>query len=67
MAYGHGLLGRERILVLNKKELLNKDQQNKLIKQIECEIGKKVFSISAAMNDGLDLLLSRVWEALEIK
>ncbi len=63
--YGHGLVGRERILVLNKQELLDEDKTAKLISKFEDESQKEVLVISAVMKKGLDELLNRVWILLE--
>ncbi len=64
-AYGHGLLKKERVLVLNKRELLDKKTEKGLIESIEKASGRKLTLISAAMGKGLDELLSKVWKVLE--
>ena len=63
-AYGHGLLDRPRILVLNKRELVNDDVKKKLIDSLEKVSSRKLILISAAMAKGLDVLLAQVWEQL---
>ena len=64
MSYGHGLISRPRIFVLNKKELLNEYEIEELLNQIEKLTGKKVHVISAAMKFGLDQLLNSIWNEL---
>ena len=63
-SYGHGLISRPRILVLNKKELLNDNDIKKLLNEIEQVTGKKAHVISAVMKFGLDKLLSSIWNEL---
>ncbi len=63
-AYGHGLMYKPRLVVLNKKELLDKASELNVIAELEKASGRQVISISAAMGKGLDELLSRVWEEL---
>ncbi|KGG16716.1 MULTISPECIES: Obg family GTPase CgtA [unclassified Prochlorococcus] len=65
LAYDHGLIDRPRILVLNKKELINQQKIEVLIENLNPSFGNDLFVISAAMNEGLDLLLKKVWEKLE--
>ena len=64
ISYGHGLISRPRLLVLNKKELLNEDKMKKLLDEIEQAIGKKVYIISAVMKTGLNKLMNSVWDEL---
>ena len=64
-AYGHGLVDRPRLLVLNKKELLNQDCENQLVENLEKASGKKLTLISAVMGRGLDVLLDEVWKNLD--
>ena len=64
-AYGHGLVDRPRLLVLNKKELLNQDCENQLVENLEKASGKKLTLISAVMGKGLDVLLEDVWKNLD--
>ncbi len=63
-SYGHGLISRPRILVLNKKELLSDEQIKKLLNKIEKLTGKKAYKISAVTKFGLDELLSSIWNEL---
>ena len=63
-SYGHGLVSRPRIFVLNKKELLNENEMKKLLGTIEKLTGKKVHIISAVTKFGLDNLLSSIWNEL---
>ncbi len=62
--YGNGLLDRKRILVLNKKELLDETLLKELEKEISSELKQVPIVISAAMNDGIDCLLREVWSNL---
>jgi len=63
-SYGQGLISRPRILVLNKKELLDDNEIKTLLNQIEELTGKKPHVISAAMKFGLDKLMSSIWNEL---
>jgi len=63
--YGHGLLDRPRLLVLNKKELLNQELEKHLIRALEKASGQELILISAAMGKGLDVLLETVWKKLD--
>ena len=63
-SYGHGLISRPRIFVLNKKELINEYDMKKLLNKIENLTGKKVHIISAVTKFGLDDLLSSIWNEL---
>ena len=64
-SYGHGLIARPRLLVLNKKELLNSNELNQLLLDMEQLKEQKIYTISAAMNIGLDELLISVWHELD--
>ena len=65
-AYGHGLVGRPRLLVLNKQELLLDEQLTELSNELEQVSGRAPLCISAAMGRNLDQLLERVWTELGI-
>ncbi len=65
-AYGHGLIERPRVLVFNKKELMQEDFQKKIYRDIEEKIDREFLFISAVMNDGLDELLKLIWKKLGI-
>ena len=65
-AYGHGLLDRPRLLVLNKQELLLDEQLPELSQELEQASGRAPLCISAAMGRNLDQLLERVWKELGI-
>ena len=66
IAYGHDLIERPRILVLNKRELLDKESELALLSKFQDLFDQKLISISAAMAVGLDKLLGEVWSQLEI-
>ena len=65
-AYGHGLVDRPRLLVLNKQELLLDEQLPELSQELEQASGLAPLCISAAMGRNLDQLLERVWKELGI-
>ena len=65
-AYGHGLVERPRILVLNKQELVSDDQLPELVGDLEGASGRSVLCVSAAMGSNLDALLERVWRELGV-
>ena len=65
-AYGHGLVDRPRLLVLNKQELLLNEQFPELSQELEQASGRAPLCISAAMGRNLDKLLERVWTELGI-
>ena len=65
-AYGHGLMDRPRLLVLNKQELCNDDELPQLITELEKASGLKPLCISAAMGANLDALLERIWTELGV-
>ncbi len=65
-AYGHGLVDRPRLLVLNKQELLLEEQLPELRRELEDACGRSPLCISAAMGANLDQLLDQVWKELGI-
>ena len=66
-AYGHGLVDRPRLLVLNKQELVPDDLLPDVIQDLQAASGgRSVMTVSAAMSRGLDTLLESVWTTLEI-
>ena len=65
-AYGHGLVERPRILVLNKQELVSDDQLPELVRDLEGASGRSVLCVSAAMGRNLDGLLDCVWRELGV-
>ena len=65
-AYGHGLDQRPRMLVLNKRELLDPEELSERVQALEAASGLKVLVISAAMAEGLEALLQAVWNELGI-
>ena len=66
-AYGHGLVDRPRLLVLNKQELVTEDRLEEITQALrDASEGRPVMTVSAAMNTGLDTLLSSVWDSLGI-
>ncbi len=65
IAYGHGLIDRPRLLVLNKLELLDGEHQQKIVEDLQKATDRKVVLISAAMSRGLGDLMDWVWEELK--
>ena len=65
-AYGHGLMDRPRLLVLNKQELRTDDELPQLMAELENASGLAPLCISAAMGANLDVLLERIWTELGI-
>ena len=59
--YGSGLLNKERIVVLNKMELVDENYLQIIIKKLENLSKKKVLVISSSLRKGLSTLLSEVW------
>jgi len=65
-AYGHGLVERPRLLVLNKQELLDEQRQHELVDALQEASGRRLILISAAMGRGLEGLLGQVWKELDV-
>jgi len=65
-AYGHGLEGRPRLVVLNKIELVPPDHLEELAEAVsQNSYGKRPLLISAVTSKGLDGLLVEVWKQLK--
>ena len=65
-AYGHGLVERPRLLVLNKQELLDEASRPGMMAELAQASGRTPLSVSAAMGTNLDSLLDQVWQMLGI-
>ena len=65
-AYGHGLVDRPRLLVLNKKELVQKSDLPEVLANLENASGRNVSCISAAMGTNLNELLENVWNEIGV-
>jgi len=65
-AYGHGLVDRPRLLVINKQELVAEEDLPKLRQDLEAASGRPVLCISAAMGTNLDQLLAETWAELGV-
>jgi GTP-binding protein len=65
-AYGHGLVERPRLVVLNKIELCDEARLKSLAREVEDHTGQAPLVISAAASQGLDALLAAVWKQLGI-
>ena len=66
VAYGHDLVERPRLLVLNKQELLDEQHQDQLVDALQAASGRRLILISAAMGLGLEGLLAQVWKELGV-
>ena len=65
-AYGHGLVERPRILVINKQELIQEEDLEGIVSALTDASGRTPLLISAAMSRGLTQMLDRVWSELGI-
>jgi len=65
-AYGHGLVDRPRLLVLNKQELVSKGDLADIVRDLEQTSGRSSLCVSAAMGANLDALLDAVWKQLGV-
>ena len=65
-AYGHGLVDRPRLLVLNKQELVSKGDLADIVRDLEQISGRSPLCVSAAMGANLDALLDAVWRQLGV-
>ncbi len=65
-SYGHGLLDRPRLVVLNKMELLDLEKKKDLAQEMQQTSTRKLLLISAAMGRGLNELLEIVWNELGV-
>ena len=65
-AYGHGLVDRPRLLVLNKQELASKGDLADIVRDLEQTSGRSPLCVSAAMGANLDGLLDAVWKQLGV-
>ena len=66
MAYGHGLVERPRLLVLNKQELVPDDLLGSVQDDLRQASGRDLITISAVMGRGLNALLDQVWAQLGV-
>ncbi|WP_320677558.1 Obg family GTPase CgtA [Prochlorococcus sp. MIT 1300] len=64
-AYGNGLIDKERLLVLNKTELVEQEELEEIVNSVQNAFSKKVILVSAAMGHGLKDLLVEVWRVLD--
>ena len=65
-AYGHGLVDRPRLLVLNKQELVSKGDLADIVRDLVQTSGRSPLCVSAAMGANLDGLLDAVWKQLGV-
>lgn len=65
-AYGHGLEGRPRLVVLNKIDVVPPEDLEALAESVSQNCGgHRPLLISAATSKGLDILLVEVWKQLK--
>ncbi len=64
-AYGHGLMDRQRIPVLNKIELLDPQELADKIAALQGHCPQPVLAVSAVTSANLNSLLAVVWETLQ--
>ncbi len=62
--YGNGLINKDRILVLNKMELVEVKYLKIITEKLENLCKKKVLVISSALRKGLSQLLFEVWDKI---
>ena len=65
-AYGHGLVDRPRLLVLNKQELCLEDDLQRLVAALEQTSGRRPLCVSAAIGANLDQMLECIWRELGV-
>lgn len=65
-AYGHGLVDRPRLLVLNKQELASQGDLADIVRDLEQTSGRSPLCVSAAMGANLQVLLDAVWKQLGV-
>jgi GTP-binding protein len=63
-AYGHGLIDKPQIVVLNKIDALEPQEVVERTQRLATAVGAPVLAISAVARQGLDALLQRVWKSL---
>ena len=68
-AYGHGLAGKPRLVVLTKAELLDESQRPEALAALGAlnPEGQEPLLISAVTGEGLETLLRAVWQSLAIE
>ncbi len=64
-SYGHGLIDRPRIVVFNKKELIDSKLLGNLTERLQERSKNGYLYISAVMNQGLGTLMNKIWKKLE--
>lgn len=64
-AYGQGLQHRPQLVVLNKIDAMDSDQLHQRQAHLEQISGGPVYLISAVAQQGLDVLLQKVWGMLD--
>jgi GTP-binding protein len=62
--YGAGLAEKPEIIALTKADLLESEQQSRIVNTLEKKSGAKVFPVSAPLEEGLEPLLDSIIERL---
>jgi GTP-binding protein len=64
-AYGRGLPDRPQIIALNKIEVVDSQTLQELVSQLTTLTPFPILTISAVTRTGLDILLQKIWDALD--
>lgn len=63
-AYGRGLSDRPQIIAGNKVDAVPPDWAEEIVSQLQQLTSAPIFTISAVTGEGLDSLLSKIWETI---
>ncbi len=64
-AYGHDLIKRPQIVVLNKSDAVESEKFDLLLSELKQDCAQEVLAISAVAQQGLAPLLNQVWTLLD--
>jgi GTPase len=64
-AYGHDLINRPQIVVLNKSDAVEPEKFDLLLSELTQDCAQEVLAISAVAQQGLTTLLNQVWTLLD--
>jgi GTPase len=65
-AYGHDLINRPQIVVLNKSDAVEPEKFDLLLSELTQDCAQEVLTISAVAQQGLTTLLNQVWTLLDV-
>lgn len=65
IAYGRGLSDKQQIIAFNKIDSVDDSTLELMIEELQTLTSAPIFSISAVTRNGLDSLLSEIWQQLE--